>query len=141
MRKQFSNQEILTYAEQLNKIFLQTDKDIDLPIKINFYLQKNIREFMEAAQEINNLRLKIGSKYGVFDEKTSSYVIKDSDNLKKAQHDMEQLLSIDQILNIHMVSLRDLEKETKLTVAQMNAMYFMIDDDDSDNGIIYIDEE
>ena len=141
MRKQFSNQEILMYAEQLNKTFLENDKDIELPIKINFYLQKNMKTLMDAAQDVNNLRLKIGNKYGVFDEKTSSYLIKDPDNLKKAQYDMEQLLSIDQVLNIHMISLSDLEKEAKLTVAQMNAMYFMIDDDDSDDGIVYIDEE
>ena len=142
MRKQFSNQEILMYTEQLNKVFLQTDKDIDLPIKINFYLQKNIKTFSEAAQEINNLRLKIGNKYGEFDEETGAYIIKDKEKLKIAQSDMAQLLSIDQILNIHMISLSELEKEAKLTVAQMNAMYFMIDDDDdSDDGIVYIDEE
>ena len=140
MRKQFSNQEILTYAEQLNKIFLESKQDIDLPIRINFYLQKNIKTFLEAAQEIDVLRLKIGEKYGEFNSQTGTYNIKDPTKLALAQKDMDQLMSIDQILDVKMISLTELEKEAKLNVAQMNAMFFMIDDDIEDD-IQFIDME
>ena len=129
MRKQFSNEEILLYAEKLNKIFLHSENEIELPIKINFYLQKNITAFMEAAKEIEAARLNIGQKYGRFDEKENSYFIEDEEKLKLAKKDLKDLLSLEQILEIYMVSLSELENTTSLTVTQMNAMLFMIDED------------
>lgn len=139
MRKQFSNQEILLYANQLNNAFLENGKDVELPIKINFYLQKNIKTFMTAAQEIDEARLKIGEKYGEYNPDNGSFIISDFEKRRKANEDMNKLLSIDQILEIYVVSLTELEKDTKLTVAQMNAMLFMIDDDTE--AIQYIDIE
>lgn len=137
MRKQFSNKEILLYAEQLKKIFLELGQDIELPIKINFFLQKNIKTLMDAAQEIEEMRLKIGKKYGTYDSTTQSYHIPSGENLNKAQQEINNLLSIDQILDINLISLTELQNTTHLTVGQMSAMLFMIDND----LIEYIDEE
>lgn len=139
MRKQFSNQEILSYAQQLSKVILNAAEDIELPVRVNFYLQKNIKTFLKAAQEINEMRLKIGKKYGEYDKETQSYQIQDKNKLELAQQDLKNLLSIDQILDIYMISLTDIE-DLKLTVAEMNAMLFMIDENDNEQ-IIYIDEE
>lgn len=139
MRKQFSNQEILSYAQQLSKVILNAAEDIELPVRVNFYLQKNIKTFLKAAQEINEMRLKIGKKYGEYDKETQSYQIQDKNKLELAQQDLKNLLSIDQILDIYMISLTDIE-DLKLTVAEMNAMLFMIDENDNEQ-IIYVDEE
>ena len=142
MRKQFSNQEILLYAEQLNKTFLKEENNIELPIKANFYLQKNIKIIMEAAQEINDARLKIGAKYGEYNAQEESYFITDSNKLERARQDLYNLLSIDQILDICMISLSDLENMAKpLTVLQMNAIFFMIDDDSNESDIKFIEME
>lgn len=138
MRKQFSNKEILSYAKILAQVFLNSSNDIELPVRVNFYLQKNIKTFLSAAQDIDEMRLKIGKKYGELNIQTKSYEIKDINKLELAQQDLDNLLSIDQVLDIYMISLKDIEALT-LTVAQMNAMLFMIDDDDDD--IIFIDEE
>ncbi len=137
MRKQFSNREILLYAEQLKKIFLDLGQDIELPIKINFFLQKNIKTLIDAAQEIEEMRLKIGKKYGTYDTETQSYHIPNGENLEKAQQEIINLLSIDQVLDINLISLTELQNTTHLTVGQMNAMLFMIDND----LVEYIDEE
>ena len=137
MRKQFSNREILLYAEQLKKIFLDLGQDIELPVKINFFLQKNIKTLMDAAHEIEEMRLKIGKKYGTYDAETQSYRIPSGENLEKAQQEIINLLSIDQVLDINLISLTELQNTTHLTVGQMNAMLFMIDND----LVEYIDEE
>lgn len=139
MRKQFSNQDILLCAERLNKNFLDPNKDIELPIRINFYLQKNIKTFLTAAQEIDEMRLKIGEKYGQYDFDSGAFIISDIEKRKLANEEIQNLLSLDQILEIYMVSLKELEQDTKLTVAQMNAMLFMIDDDTE--NIQFIDIE
>ena len=137
MRKQFSNKEILLYAEQLKTIFLDLGQDIELPIKINFFLQKNIKTLMDAAREIEEMRLKIGKKYGTYDATTQSYHIQGNENLEKAQQEINNLLSIDQILDINLISLQELQDTTHLTIGQMSAMLFMIDND----LVEYIDEE
>ncbi len=139
MHKQFSNKEILSYAQTLKQVFLNSSKDIELPVRVNFYLQKNIKTFLNAAQEIDEMRLKIGKKYGELNVQTRSYEIKDTNKLELAQQDLDNLLLIDQVLDIYMISLKDIETLT-LTVAQMNAMLFMIDDD-NDDEVIFIDEE
>lgn len=137
MRKQFSNKEILTYATSLKKVFLDSDKDIELPIKANFYLQKNMKTLMDAAQEIDDARLNIGKKYGVLDSSTETYSITEPDKLEQARQDLNNLLSLDQIIEIYPIFLSDL-KNTKLTTTQMNAMFFMIEEDDE---IEYEDDE
>lgn len=137
MRKQFSNKEILTYATALVKTFLNSEKEIELPIKANFYLQKNMKTFIDAAQIIEESRLKIGKKYGSLNIENDTYSITDSDKYEKAKQDLQNLLSLDQILEIYPIFLSDL-KDTKLTTTQMNAIFFMIEED---NEIIDDEEE
>lgn len=127
MRKQFTNKEILTYADSLNRTFLKEDKDLELPIRVNFYLQKNIKTFIEAAELIEESRMKIGQKYGEFNAEEESYSIKEEDKLLAAKQDLKNLFSLEQVLEIYTVTLEDLE-DTILTVAEMNAMLFMIEE-------------
>lgn len=137
MRKQFSNKEILTYATALIKNFLNPEKEIELPIKANFYLQKNIKILTEAAQEIEEARIKIGQKYGTLNVQDETYSITETSNFEQAKKDLNNLLSLDQILEIYPIFLSDL-KDTKLTTSQMNALFFMIEEDDI---IEYEDDE
>lgn len=126
MKKQFSNEEILTIAITLNKYFLEDDFKLILPIKINFYLQKNIQTFTKAAKLIEQLRQHIGQKYGNFDELTNSYKV-ESNNIPLAEKEMQDLLEIEQNLDISIISLSDLEG-IDLTTQQMQALLFMIED-------------
>lgn len=131
MRKHFTNKEILEYATLLQKVFLDTDKDIFLPVKVNFYLQKNMKTLTEAAELIEESRMGIGEQYGEFVEEESSYIIKDPENLKKAQKMINELLSLDQVIELYPINLEDLQ-DIQLTVAQMNAMLFMIEESKED---------
>lgn len=127
MRRQFSNKEILEYATSLHNTFLNSNKEIVLPIKVNFYLQKNIKLFMEMAEEVEAARLTIGEKYGEYNSESESYIIQDSDNLLKAQKELNTLFSLTQNLELYTISLEDLE-DTKLTTAEMHALLFMIEE-------------
>ena len=128
MRQQFSNENILKYATSLQQAFLSEDKEIILPVKVNFYLQKNINTLSEAAQSIENSRMKIGERYGEYIEEEGAYIIKDLEKRKIAQKEMEDLLSIDQILEIYYITLEDLQ-DIKLTTSEMNALMFMINEE------------
>ena len=68
------------------------------------------------------------TKYGTINVEKDAYFISDPEKLEQAQQEIKQLLSIDQILEVYMISLEDLQ-DTKLTIAQMNAMLFMIDEE------------
>ena len=136
MRKQFSNKEILDYATALSKEILENAKDVELPTKVNFYLQKNIKTFLTAAQDIEEAQLKIGKKYGEYNSEKEAYIITDSEKLSIAQKEMEDLLSVDQVLEVYFITLADLQ-DTKLTIAQMNAMLFMIDEQIEEEKVLW----
>jgi hypothetical protein len=53
-----NNQQIYEYAQQLS-IF--NECNIKMPVRINFYLQKNIQLIQQAAEEIERARFGIGA--------------------------------------------------------------------------------
>lgn len=124
MKKRFSNRDIYNYAQLLSQEFLNNDIEVILPIKVNFSLQKNIRLFINAAEEIEQSRQAIGRKYGTSID--SGYQIPE-DKVAIAQKEMNDLLEIEQNLEILTISLDALDNVT-LTTRQMQAMLFMIDD-------------
>ena len=63
-----TNNQIYNYATDLMNNF--SDKDLKLPIKINFYLQKNQLELLTLAQDIEKQRIDIIQEYGVLNEET-----------------------------------------------------------------------
>ena len=129
MKRQMTNKDILAYALSLQNIFLNSEKEIILPVKVNFYLQKNLKLFTELASEIEESRLQIGEKYGEYNQETESYIIKDKSQIKQAQNEIKELLSLTQNLEIYTVSLEDLQ-DLQFTTAQMNAMLFMIKEEE-----------
>lgn len=126
MKKQFSNRDIYSTAILLDNVFLNKDIELYLPIKVNFYLQKNIRIFKNLAQEIEMVRMNIGKKYGSFDMEQETYKIK-QENIEQAQKELFDLMEIEQMVDIFTISFTDLG-DTKLTTQQMQALLFMIED-------------
>ena len=57
-----TNKQIYNYATELMNNF--SDKDLKLPVKINFYLQKNQLELLTLAQDIEQQRMDIIQEYG-----------------------------------------------------------------------------
>jgi hypothetical protein len=69
----FTNQEIYDYAVGLTEAF--SDSTQKLPIKINFYLQKNKKILRELSADIEMAREDIIRTYGVLNEETGFYQI------------------------------------------------------------------
>ena len=119
-----TNKEIYDYAICLRDAF--GNSDIILPVKINFFLQKNIMIISTAASEIESMRLAIAKQFGHLSEDGSSYVV-ESSVLSEARLELESLFSLTQDLNIHTFSIDDFDS-VSLTYQQMQAIMFMIEE-------------
>lgn len=123
MKKTFSNKQILDISTKLNNIFVDTEDILILPIKINFYLQKNIELFNDLASSVESSRFDIGRKYGEPLE-DGSFKIK-KENIAIAQKALDELQSLEQIADIYVISISELEN-IQLNTKQMNALLFML---------------
>lgn len=119
-----TNNEIYTYAVTLVEAF--ADNTQRLPMKINFYLQKNKKTLMELAQDIEDSRLEIIRSYGELSEDGIHYII-NNDKIENAQKELKDLLNLEQEVNIYMISEEKLSDDISLTTGQMEAIMFMIE--------------
>lgn len=118
-----TNNQIYTYALGLEQMFLEEDQK--LPIKINFYLQKNKNILFELAKDIELARTNIAQRYGEIDEDTSYYRVL-PENLEIATKELQELLGLEQEVNIYQVSIEDFPSDLILTTEQMEVLMFMI---------------
>lgn len=119
-----SNAEIFSVAIVLKD--LCENPDFILPIKANFYLQKNKTAFLTLAQEIEESRTAIFEKYGTLNEDKTGYSFKE-EVIAEANAELDTLLTLTQELDVYMISLDDF-KDIKLNSQQMNALMLMIDE-------------
>lgn len=119
-----TNSEIYSYAIALNEAF--ADSTQRLPMKVNFYLQKNKKTLVELGQDIEESRLEIIRSYGEPTEDGTQYSIS-RDKIGEAQKELEDLLALEQEVNIYMISADSLTDDISLTTGQMEAIMFMID--------------
>jgi len=68
-----TNNEIYNYANALISTF--QDREQRLPIKLNFFIQKNKTTLINLAQEIEKSRLEIAQAYGTLDVESNQFVI------------------------------------------------------------------
>ena len=122
-----TNQLIYLYASALGEAF--QDSKLILPVKINFYLQKNITTLIALMEEIENERMAIIKNYGTLNEDGQSYTIP-QDKLEIAQKELNDLLALEQEVQIYKVKLSHFGDDLKLTTGQMNALMFMIEDEE-----------
>lgn len=119
-----TNNEIYSYAIALNEAF--ADNTQRLPMKVNFYLQKNKKALVELGQDIEESRFDIIRNYGELTEDGTQYSIP-RDKMEEAQKELEDLLALEQEVNIYMISADSLTDDISLTTGQMEAIMFMID--------------
>ena len=119
-----NNAEIFSTAVVLKD--LCENPDFVLPIKANFYLQKNKTVLLDLAQEIENSRTTIFEKYGTLNEEKTGYNFKE-EVIDQANRDLEELLSLVQEIDLYMINLEDF-KDIKLNSQQMGALMLMIDE-------------
>ena len=120
------NIEIYMLATQLTAAFNEQEEESKLPIKINFFLQKNINKIIELGQEIDKLRSEIIQKYGVLNEETQQYDIP-QEKLEEAQKELNDLFSIEQEVKINMLDI-NLFDNVDISEKKGNAILFMIYD-------------
>lgn len=119
-----TNQEIYTYALALGKAF--TDSEQKLPVKMNFYLNKNKKGLMELAQDIEEARMEIIRANGTPTEDGTSYTIP-TDKIPEVNQELNDLFSLEQEVTIYKVSIDSFSEDLTLTTGQMEAMMFMIE--------------
>lgn len=122
--KKMTNSEIYNIATVLGKAF-EDEKQV-LPVKVNFYMQKNRATLVALAQEIEKARVDTLQKYGTLNEETNQFEFS-SEAAETVVKELNDLLSLEQEVNIYTVSIDSFGDELTLTTGQMEALMFMID--------------
>ena len=120
-----TNNEIYTLAQQLAVAF--TNNEQRLPMKLSFCIQKNKKLLVELAQDIEQGRLEIAQTYGVLDTEINQYTIP-PEKIADAQKELLELFDVEQEVNICMIKADSLNDDIELTMSQMEAIMFMIEE-------------
>ena len=128
-RNLYTNLDIYDKAVALMEAFnIKEGESLNYPVKINFYLQKNMNAFVEAAKEVEQKRLEIIQKYGTKKEDSEDYFIPD-DKIKEAQQEITDFLNLEQEIPINMLKL-DWFDNIDMNAAQVAAISFMIEEEE-----------
>ena len=120
-----TNKQIYDYILNLNQAFNNNQQK--LPIKLNYYLQKNKNLLLDLSNEIEKMRMEIIQTYGKPDlENNNTYIIP-KENIETAQKELDELLKIEQEVNIYKMKFEEIPNDIDLTIEQMEAILFMID--------------
>lgn len=122
--KTMTNSEIYNIATILGKAF-EDEKQV-LPVKVNFYMQKNRTTLTTLAQEVEKARVEILQKHGTLNEETNQFEFS-SEVAETVIQELNDLLSLEQEVNIYTVSIDNFGDDLSLTTGQMEALMFMID--------------
>ena len=126
VRKNMKNSEIYGIAAQL--VEYVTNLNLALPVKVNFYLQKNINAIITIAQELETERGKILDTYGTINGETGNYDFEE-DNLQKANQELIDLFNLEQEVPIYEIALSAFD-DVVLDTNQFKAISFMIKDEE-----------
>lgn len=124
MTIKMTNEEILSHAVALSNAF--QDSKQSLPIKINFYLQKNKSTLVALGQELEHTRTGILEQHGATLQDNGQYYIEPAE-MPNIQKELNDLFSLEQDVNIYMINNETLPDDVSLTTGQMEAMMFMIE--------------
>lgn len=117
-----TNQKIYDTAIALSSFSI----DGKIPVRINFFLQKNIQILMAAAEEIEAARLKIAQDFGELNENGTQFVIP-QEKILEARKELNDLFNLEQDLSIHIFKLEDFDG-INLTYQQLSNIMFMIEE-------------
>lgn len=126
VRKNLTNNEIYGIAMALLENGI-SQLDISLPVKVNFYLQKNVTAILEMAKDIEATRNEILQKYGTQTEE-GNYSFED-DKLEIANQELVDLFSLQQEVPVYEISLEAFDG-VELTSKQVQAITYMIKEEE-----------
>ena len=122
-----TNLEIYTTAQALME---SITTDINLPVKVGFYIQKNMKKMTELAQEIEKSSMEIFDKYGEKDEENNQYKF-DKSVQEQVQKELNDLFDLTQDVKTNMLEL-DWFDDIDLNANQIAAISYMITDDEDE---------
>ena len=122
-----TNLEIYTTAQALME---SITTDINLPVKVGFYIQKNMKKMTELAQEIEKSRMEIFDKYGEEEEENNQYKF-DKSVQEQVQKELNDLFDLTQDVKTNMLEL-DWFDDIDLNANQIAAISYMIKDDEDE---------
>ena len=122
-----TNLEIYTTAQALME---SITTDINLPVKVGFYIQKNMKKMTELAQEIEKSRMEIFDKYGEKDEENNQYKF-DKSVQEQVQKELNDLFDLTQDVKTNMLEL-DWFDDIDLNANQIAAISYMITGDEDE---------
>lgn len=125
INKIMTQEEIYTLACALMSQF--ENFEMRMPAAITYAIQKNKKLFASIAQEIEQNRYDILNHYGTLQEDGQFIVSKE--NIDKANEELHNLLQIQEEVKIYVFTLEDLQS-IEFTMAQMDTLMFMIDDNE-----------
>ena len=100
--KSMKNLEIYNIAISLMENFKD---ELNLPVKVNFYLQKNMTAIVEMAQEIDKTRKEIIEKFGTPVKEGSDEITVAPENLDAANKELTDLFELEQDVKIYPIKL------------------------------------
>lgn len=115
---------------EIYKIYEKIKENVNLfsdnymPAKIAFFISKNLKAINNAVEEIYEVRKNIIMHYGVYDEEKHDVFVP-NDKLAQVNQEIDELMNIEQDIDIHYISIKDLEK-LDFTHQQMEAIFFML---------------
>ena len=121
MKRIFSNNQIYQIAMGIKNHPFKDDTYI--PIKFNFYIQKNIETILKEFENIEKHKNDIILHYG---ELNNGQVTIPSDKIDNANKELDSLGDIKQEVDIYMIPLSNIEG-LNLTTGELKSIMFMID--------------
>ena len=121
------NHQIHNYASQLSQEF-GANCNIKLPVKINFYLQKNIETLRNLAIEIEKTREQIIEANGSPDPngQPGAFIIA-QDKIEYVSKELQDLANLEQDVHLYPLKLDNFDG-IDLDFQQMSAIMFMIEE-------------
>lgn len=123
--KSMKNLEIYNIAISLMENFKD---ELNLPVKVNFYLQKNMTAIVEMAQEIDKTRKEIIEKFGTPVEEGSDEITVAPENLDAANKELTDLFELEQDVKIYPIKL-DWFGDINFSSQQVAAISYMIEEE------------
>lgn len=125
MTKTFKNIEIYNLVNLYQSLLKDFD-NLFLPIKANFYFKQNIKTLICKGLEIDNFRSEIIKKYAKLEDDKYKF---EEDNLKKANKEIEELMSLEQELDIKSIPLSAFDN-VQITPKMMEIFMPMISEEE-----------
>lgn len=128
--KTLKNGEIFEMATNLIEAFQKDTESGEktYPIKVLFYLRKNMKTLTELAQDIEKARVEIIKRYGTpSEENPEQYQFETQEKIDAANKEFEELFGLEQEVTIYTIPLEAFN-DMELTEKQMDAVMEMIEE-------------